>query len=121
MIWNLFIDDERNPIDVKWAPYYIYDKYLSEEWTIARNEFEVYYEIAKRNQFPAYISFDHDLGKGEATGYDIVKELVSRDMDNLVHIPPDFQFYVHSKNPIGAKNIQMYLDNYLKLKNGINK
>jgi hypothetical protein len=38
-----------------------------------------------------------------------------------VHIPQDFQFYVHSKNPIGAKNIQMYLDNYLTMKNGINK
>jgi len=63
------------------------------------------------------------LGKDEATGYDIAKELISRDMDEKpwVDIPPDFQFYVHSKNPIGAKNIQMYLNNYLKLKNGTDK
>lgn len=118
MSWNLFIDDERFPKDVKWAPYYIYNKYLAEEWTICRNEFEVYYEIAKHNQFPSFISFDHDLGKNEATGYDIAKELVSRDMEekSWVNIPQDFQFYVHSKNIVGAKNIQTYLDNYLSHK-----
>jgi hypothetical protein len=106
MTWNLFIDDERFPPDD------------GREWVIARNDFEVYYEIAKRNQFPVYISFDHDLGDGEATGYDIAKELVSRDMEpnSWVTIPEDFAFYVHSQNPIGKANIEHYLNNYLNFK-----
>lgn len=36
------------------------------------------------------------------------------DMDGKIEIPKDFYFTVHSANPVGAKNIQEYLMNYLK-------
>ena len=62
MTWNLFIDDERNLEDVTWAPWQIREKYRNEEWVIARTDFGVYTELAKRKSFPSFISFDHDLG-----------------------------------------------------------
>lgn len=117
MSWNLFIDDERFPVDVKWAPYTIYNKYLAEEWTICRNKEEVIQEITNHNNIaPSFISWDHDLGKDEPTGYDIVKLMVDMDMNAIITIPSEFEYFTHSKNPIGAKNIQSYLDNYLKMK-----
>lgn len=115
MTWNLFIDDDRMPVDVKWAPYNIYAKYLSEEWVICRNKTEVMQAISEHgNNIPNFISFDHDLGKNEPSGYDITRLIVDKVMDGIFVIPSDFQFFVHSKNPIGAKNIQSYLDKYLQ-------
>lgn len=104
MSWNLFIDDERFPPDD------------GRDWVIARNEFQVYIEIALHEECPVYISFDHDLGEDVSTGYDIAKELVERDMSehSWFKFPENFSFYVHSQNPIGKKNIESYLNNYLK-------
>lgn len=104
-MYSLFIDDERFPPK----------KDQVGTWVIARTQDEVEKIIAKRG-FPNFVSFDHDLGDGQPTGYDITKWMVDYDMDNDV-IPVNFSFYVHSQNPIGAKNIQSYLDSYLKIKN----
>lgn len=62
---------------------------------------------------------DHDLGTDREgnllpTGYDFAKWLIEMDMDGIITIPPDFAFTVHSANPVGAKNIQGYLMNYLQ-------
>lgn len=118
MAWNLFIDDERDPEHVTWAPWQIREKYRNEEWVIARNDFDVFYGISKRKQFPSFISFDHDLGNDTASGYEIVKELIDRDMSehSWLTIPENFDFYVHSQNPVGKTNIEMYLNSYLKHK-----
>ena len=61
-----------------------------------------------------YISFDHDLGENERTGYDIAKLLVDLDMngEREFALPAEFEFYVHSQNPIGKANIEAYLNNY---------
>ena len=122
MTWNLFIDDERMPADVTWAPWEIQEKYRNEEWVIARNGMEATYAIAEHGSFPSYISFDHDLGdkdEGE-TGYDYAKRLVDMDMDNnfpRYKFSKDFDYYVHSKNPVGKANIEGLLNNYLEFKN----
>lgn len=66
---------------------------------------------------PTFISFDHDLGPDEKTGYDLAKWLVERDLDsNGAFIPATFEFYVHSQNPVGAANIRNYLQRYLEYK-----
>lgn len=114
MTWNLFIDDERSLEDVTWAPWQVREKYRNEEWVIARGAYQVYQEISKRDEFPSFISFDHDLGEYSDTGYDIVKELINRDIGRWVKIPKDFDFYVHSQNPIGKANIEGLLNNYLE-------
>lgn len=108
-MYSLFLDDERFPPS----------KNQVGEWVIARNIEEVKKLVQDRG-FPAFISFDHDLGEENnqplPTGYDVAKWLVDYDMDNN-SMPVDFSFYVHSQNPIGARNIQSYLDSYLKIKN----
>ena len=65
---------------------------------------------------PSFVSFDHDLGDNEPTGYDIAKWMVARDLGRAYQFPDDFDFYVHSQNPIGKRNIEEYLGSYLKFK-----
>lgn len=71
-------------------------------------------EFLKNNVCPNYISFDHDLG-GDDTSIPIIKFLVNLDMDmDGQYIPYDFDFNVHSANPVGAANIESYINSYLK-------
>ena len=66
---------------------------------------------------PEFISFDHDLGENEFTGYVIAKRLCDIDMnDELPSFSETFDYYVHSQNPVGKENIEKYLDNYLEFK-----
>ena len=117
MTWNLFLDDERTPDHVTWAPWDVRMKYHNEQWVICRNRADVVLTIMSRGM-PSYISFDHDLGQDEPTGHDIAKLIVDWDMnDRYYSLPEDFSFYVHSQNPIGKANIEGLLNNYLKVKN----
>lgn len=100
--YKLFIDDERFPPGD------------GERWLIARNIVAVQ-QIIKHHGFPSFISFDHDLSINQPTGMDIAHWIVNHDMDFDV-IPPDFDFYVHSQNPVGAENIECLLRSYLKFK-----
>lgn len=106
--WHLFIDDERFPPDpINGIP-----------WTIARNFSEVVELIVFENlSIPNYISFDHDLGDKEPTGMICAKYLVLLDMRALYQFPDDFDYYIHSQNPIGKINIEGYLESYMKHKN----
>jgi len=115
MTWNLFIDDERFLDDVTWAPLKVQEKYRNEEWIICRTRAEVYSAIYQKG-FPSYISFDHDLGENEDTGFDITKMIVDMDMDKFRVMPEGFSFYVHSQNNVGKKNIESYLNNFMKHK-----
>jgi len=111
MKFALFIDDERNPMDVTWGTWQEQVLYRSGEWMVARNWFEVL-ELVVTYGFPSLISFDHDLGDGEKTGYEIARKLCDMVMDG-VEMPDNFQFLVHSKNPVGAKNIRTYMTNFI--------
>lgn len=120
MTWNLFIDDERTLADVTWAPWQVQEKYRNEEWVIARSYADALVEVLNRG-FPKFISFDHDLGHEKYTGYEVAKRLVENAItpnDEKFRqdfcFPDNFDFYVHSKNPIGKANIEGLLNNYLK-------
>lgn len=115
MTWNLFVDDERNVEDVSWAPWQVLEKYRNEEWIVCRTLDEVHYTILDKG-IPSYISFDHDLGEDEHTGFDIAKMLVDMDLDQPGEMAKDFDFYVHSMNPIGKANIEGLLNGYMKSK-----
>lgn len=115
MSWNLFIDDERELADVSWAPWQVQEKYRNEEWVVCRSRAAVYSAIYQKG-VPSYISFDHDLGENFDTGFDIVKMIVNMDLDGFREIPENFSFYVHSKNPVGKKNIEEYINNYMNHK-----
>lgn len=94
-MFNLYIDDERYPR-------------TDRNWTIARNAFQAKH-LVTTNGVPDYISFDHDLGEGE-TGYDFAKWLLEYLNDNDLTLPENFDYNVHSANPVGAKNIAALMD-----------
>lgn len=98
MAYKIFLDDERYPVTT--------------DWIVCRNMVEFTQTIRDKGM-PFYISFDHDLGENEPTGYDIVKWLVEMDLDGHISIK-DLEFYVHSQNPVGKQNIEKYLKSYLK-------
>lgn len=99
-MYKMFLDDERNPIN----------KY---EWIIVRDYDHAVNAVLNKG-FPFHISFDHDLGLKE-TGYDFAKWLIDHDM-NTGLMPSNFSFYVHSQNPIGKRNIEGLLQNYINHK-----
>ena len=112
----LFLDDMRFPVDVVWIriPRDV-------PWDIVRSYDEAVAWVEK-NGFPDVVSFDHDLADAhymgdfsqERTGYHFAHYLVNRDLDNH-DMPDDFQFFVHSMNTVGARNIKDLLEFY-KLK-----
>lgn len=103
MTWRLFIDDERFPSSKDY------------DMIIARSMEEVKNLVSDLGM-PSFISFDHDLGSDEPTGFDIVKMLVEMDMDGEAEFPLGFDFYVHSQNPRGKENIECLLNRYLSFK-----
>ncbi len=97
---KLFLDDERFPPDD------------GAEWMVIRTVADAIDFMI--NECPAFISFDHDLGENQPTGYDLVNWMIERDLDEGCNfIPTDFEFYVHSQNPVGAENIRSKLTSYL--------
>jgi hypothetical protein len=124
-VWNLFIDDIRDPC-------YVPD---DRDYMVARNMDQAIEIIMAKNCYPTHIAFDHDLGwdtlenipgsfliaapeegKELPSGYDFAKWLVEFDMNGLYEFPKDFTWSVHSSNPVGAANINGILTSYLKHK-----
>ena len=98
--WKLFLDDERFPAS------------LDDDIFIAR-DVSAAIELINEMGCPSYIDFDHDLGAGP-NAFDFVKWLVGKDIEeDGKFIPLNFDFSVHSQNPVGAKNIREYLWSYL--------
>lgn len=97
----MFIDDERFP---------------PKSWThfnfVCVRSVESAIDFCISNGCPSYISFDHDLGGGP-TGFDFAKWLIEQDLDRKGFLPNNFEFVVHSMNPIGRANITFLLTNYL--------
>lgn len=103
MTYKLFIDDERFPPND------------GSTWIIVRTLAETVVHVSVFGM-PSFISFDHDLGKDQPTGYDIARKLVNMDLDGVIQFPDDFSFYVHSQNPVGKINIESVISSYLKFK-----
>ena len=107
MRYKMYLDDVRAPAHfgsgLKNTP----------GWLMARSYDEAI-DMVERFGAPVYISFDHDLGDANVkTGYDFAKWLIEQDLDNNI-LPADFDFNVHSANPVGAANITNLLEPYLK-------
>jgi hypothetical protein len=105
MTWNLFLDDEREPVHP--------DKVV-----IARSSKEAICACLARG-FPTFISFDHDLG-GDDTAMRFLDWLILADLDSgFTSFPEDFTFDVHSQNPVGRDNIRGRLESYLKYRKAV--
>jgi len=106
---KIFLDDEREPVD-----------YL--DWVVVRNYAQFVGVILTAREPITFISFDHDLGDDSLSGYEAVKWLCDLDMQRSTKfkiLGPAFKWYVHSQNPVGAENINMYLHSYMEFAYGI--
>lgn len=97
-IVSLFLDDERYPPTD------------GRNWVIVRSVPEAI-DWVLDNGIPPYISFDNDLGQN-LEGRHFAVWLTDRDLDTG-EMPDDFQFFVHSQNPIAAQAIRETLASYL--------
>lgn len=115
MSYKLFLDDMRVPSDVTWVSLPTLNR---KDWVIVRN-YDDFVSCIESRGLPSFITFDHDLADEhyhtgdqstyvEKTGYDCAKWLVDYCMTHNYEIP---KFQVHSLNPVGAKNISMYITN----------
>lgn len=103
-VLNLFLDDERDP------------PRDGRTWVVARSYGDAVRSVIAHGM-PDYISFDHDLGyeSGDTpgkTGYDFAKWLTEYAMDNELDFS-NFEFFVHSQNPVGKNNIERLLVGWL--------
>lgn len=109
---KLYLDDIRKPPD--------------DSWIVVRN-FEAFANWIEANGLPDIVSFDHDLGHGQAytkprgkrvwipraefeqikDGYDCAKWMLLN-----YGMPKDCR--VHSANPVGAERIKNLLNDYRK-------
>ena len=96
--WKLYIDDERIP--------------KTEGWYIARSV-QSAIDLVKEYGMPSYISFDHDLG-GDETSMQFIKWVVEEVLDGRLKFPENFEYNVHSANPVGKDNITSLMDGILK-------
>jgi len=99
----MYLDDERSPK-------------TNHPWIVVRSYVEAVTYV-REHGIPGYISFDHDLGT-EESGYDFTKWLVEQDISKKYKFPDNFEYNVHSANPIGRVNIEEYLKSYLDFKHG---
>jgi hypothetical protein len=99
----LYLDDFSNP---KWNCDF-------DGQIIWVKNFVEFTEYLKNNPIPDNISFDHDLGTGTngIIGLDCAKYLVKHCMDNNLPIPA---YTIHSSNPVGAENINSYMQCAIK-------
>ena len=102
MEYSLYLDDVRVPKSDR-------------AWTIVRSYDEAI-ELMIKHGCPKYMSFDHDLGEG-LSGYDVAKWMVIKDHANEgAFIPEEFEYNVHSANPVGAEYIRSHLEHYMSYK-----
>jgi hypothetical protein len=110
MTVNIFLDDNRDPTYIKSRLGDLYPK----NWVVCRDYFEFVKAI---NKFPniGLVSFDHDLqcfeGDKEWTGLDACTYLINRCIEKEIKFP---NWYVHTNNSWGRKNIINDILNYLK-------
>lgn len=105
----LYLDDLRNPTTDK-------------NWVVLRSTAEAVAYVVKHGTVTSFISLDHDLG-GEDTAMMFIKWLIDYDMDNNgTIIPSDFEWGIHSANPVGSANMDSLLTSYMTFKkNNLNK
>lgn len=95
--WCLFLDDIRSPGDV-------YEDTMG--WVIARSSLEAI-DLVREHGMPGLISLDHDLG-GDDTAMHFLKWLAYEYWTEQP-VPGAF---VHSANPVGAKNLESFMDSW---------
>jgi len=98
MTYRMFLDDERDPPED------------GQDWLVFRSSSHAVAFMLLRG-IPNYVSFDHDLG-GDDTSLNAIEWMIAVLVENKKK--RFFDFYVHSQNPIGKKNIEDYFKSFDK-------
>lgn len=113
----LLIDDERNFIsdgsEMKSALELLNmheEMFEGAEIHIVRRYDEAIAWIDK-NACPDFIFFDHDIQSELKTGFDVLKYLIEKDLDEN-YLNKKVQIFFHTQNNIGRSNMQNYWNNY---------
>ena len=102
MSYSVYLDDVRGKPD---------------GWDEIARTHDEFFELVEARGAPSRVSFDHDLGGFQPTGYDVADKLIGMDLDaDCRFLPDDFAFEVHSMNPVGAENIRELLGGYLQFR-----
>ena len=96
MVRILIVEDDLNRITQ------FKQNFKNANLTIVSNYYQAYYELTTKNIFD-YIFLDHDLGINNGSGFDVAKLMYDYPL-----LTPKF-IYIHSANPVGAKNMKNYL------------
>ncbi|QHT70293.1 hypothetical protein GXP67_28395 [Rhodocytophaga rosea] len=110
MPYNLFLDDLRT-VDM------VYKHLIDTDFVIVRTYLD-FVSYIQQNGLPDFISFDNDLGEDAAgnlleDGYAAAKWLVYESGLDL----RNFNFKVHSANPVARVQIESLLNNYIAFLN----
>ncbi|WP_207485415.1 cyclic-phosphate processing receiver domain-containing protein [Arenibaculum pallidiluteum] len=97
---KMFLDDERDPVGTGWV--------------VVRSVAEAIAWV-EMHGWPIYVSFDNDLGDGQAEGRRFADFLIERDLDHG-DMPESFGFYVHSQNLVARQAIEGKLRAYLSIR-----
>jgi hypothetical protein len=97
---KLFLDDVRDPPND------------DEDWIIARTASDFMFAA----RYADFISFDHDLGLDQPTGYELLNILEAMYRRGEIWTESLPTMVVHSANPVGAKNMRTVIDQIVKFK-----
>ena len=113
MEWYLFLDDDR------FVPFL--ERFWNQMPALNFDDFFIARSVPEAKQlieelgWPAFISFDHDLGQPE-NGKDFANWLIAQDLDNQWMDNLKYGYLVHSQNPVGAENIRLLMSQYLSVR-----
>ena len=111
--YSVYLDDIRSPHYITESKRY--------NLVVCRSYSEFKSTVEAVGELPYFISFDHDLGEGAETGYDVARWVVEQVLNGTYKLPGGFSYSVHSANPPGADNIQGLLDSFVKFYREIKK
>jgi hypothetical protein len=87
-----------------------------EGWLWCKTADQLRRELIRHRWDLQVVSFDHDLGENEETGYDVLKQLERAAANNAWLLIPD-RMEIHSANPVGRKNMQAAIDSIERMRN----
>ena len=102
----LWLDDERDPFEPRWQPYFPLES-PDVVWVKSYVEF---IDWITKHSLPTAICFDHDLGDGPS-GMDAAKWLTEYCLDTGANLP---RWNIQSANPIGKLNIKALLESFAR-------
>jgi hypothetical protein len=106
--WYMFLDDERHPSWVGIAP--------EDNVVLCRSSKEAKRECLTRGKPPSLMFLDHDLGYRNkdypSWGVDTTMDFLQWATDKYPDW--DFDYEVHSMNPVGAQNIKSFLESFIR-------